>query len=60
MDPIKASENLNVARRRFFSAAAISIAAAELGLSASTNAQALEPKRPRIRQVGERARPSDP
>jgi pimeloyl-ACP methyl ester carboxylesterase len=44
MDPIKASENLNVARRRFFSAAAISIAAAELGLSASTNAQALEPK----------------
>jgi pimeloyl-ACP methyl ester carboxylesterase len=44
MDPIKPPENLNLGRRRFFGAAAIGAAAAELGLLASTNAQALEPK----------------
>jgi pimeloyl-ACP methyl ester carboxylesterase len=51
MDPIKASQNPNLARRRFFGAAAIGIAAAELGLLASTNAQALEPKAPQTSLV---------
>jgi pimeloyl-ACP methyl ester carboxylesterase len=51
MDPIKPPENLNLGRRRFFGAAAIGAAAAELGLLASTNAQALEPKAPQTSLV---------
>jgi pimeloyl-ACP methyl ester carboxylesterase len=39
VDTIKSSENLNVARRRFFGAAATGIAAAKLGLLGSANAQ---------------------
>jgi pimeloyl-ACP methyl ester carboxylesterase len=42
MDPIKSSENLNLARRRFFGAAAIGVAAAKLGLLAPISAQAAE------------------
>jgi pimeloyl-ACP methyl ester carboxylesterase len=41
VDTIKSSENLNVARRRFFGAAATGIAAAKLGLLGSANAQAV-------------------
>jgi pimeloyl-ACP methyl ester carboxylesterase len=39
MDSIKASENLNLPRRRFFGAAAVGVAAAKLGLLGSSNAQ---------------------
>jgi len=42
MAPINLSENLDLGRRRFFGAAAIGIAAAELGLLASANAQAVD------------------
>jgi pimeloyl-ACP methyl ester carboxylesterase len=42
MVPINVSENLDLGRRRFFGAAAIGIAAAELGLLASANAQAVD------------------
>jgi pimeloyl-ACP methyl ester carboxylesterase len=42
MDPIKSSENLNLARRRFFGAAAMGVAAAKLGLLAPISAQAAE------------------
>src|ERR1700733_1799147 len=42
MAPINISENLDLARRRFFVAAAVGIAAAELGLLASANAQAVD------------------
>jgi pimeloyl-ACP methyl ester carboxylesterase len=42
MDPIKTSEKLNLARRRFFGAAAIGVVAAKLGLLAPANAQATE------------------
>jgi pimeloyl-ACP methyl ester carboxylesterase len=39
MDSIKASENLNLPRRRFFGAAAVGFAAAKLGFLGSANAQ---------------------
>jgi pimeloyl-ACP methyl ester carboxylesterase len=42
MAPINLSENLDLGRRRFFGVAAIGIAAAELGLLASANAQAVD------------------
>src|ERR1700691_4698554 len=42
MAPINLSENLDLGRRRFFGAAAVGIAAAELGLLASANAQAVD------------------
>jgi pimeloyl-ACP methyl ester carboxylesterase len=42
MDPIKSSENLDLARRRFFGAAAMGVAAAKLGLLAPISAQAAE------------------
>ena len=42
MAPINLSENLDLGRRRFFGAAAIGIAATELGLLASANAQAVD------------------
>ena len=42
MAPINLSENLDLSRRRFFGAAAVGIAAAELGLLASANAQAVD------------------
>jgi len=42
MDSIKSSENLDLARRRFFGGAAIGVAAAKLGLLAPISAQAAE------------------
>jgi pimeloyl-ACP methyl ester carboxylesterase len=44
----KMSEVINHSRRRFFSAAAVTIAAAQLGLLGSANAQSSAPNRPSI------------
>jgi pimeloyl-ACP methyl ester carboxylesterase len=46
MDTTKTSEDFNLHRRRFFGAAAMSIAAAQLGVIGSANAQTAETKLP--------------
>ena len=46
MDATKTSEDFNLHRRRFFGAAAMSIAAAQLGVIGSANAQTAETKLP--------------
>jgi pimeloyl-ACP methyl ester carboxylesterase len=49
MNEIKASDRFNLDRRRFFGAAALAIATAELGLIGSARAQAGKPQLPAIR-----------
>ena len=46
MDTTKTSADFNLHRRRFFGAAAMSIAAAQLGVIGSANAQTAETKLP--------------
>jgi hypothetical protein len=59
MDTIKIPD-ATLHRRRFFGAAAISIAAAKLGLLESATHRWSNPKRPKLSQAGQRARPSAP
>ena len=49
METTKTSEDLNLHRRHFFGAAAMSIAAAQLGVIGSANAQTAETKLPAIK-----------
>src|SRR5260370_536298 len=58
MDEIKTSETIDRQRRRFFGAAALTIAAAEFGMIGSAGAQAGKAKSTSLRTT-KRAAPSD-